>query len=75
MAGPVMVKSGLEAAEKKEMLMILYINSPNPDFFTDFYKDYVRCCTDTLSLVMSLTAQLDAGTQFARVSPLTSRST
>jgi len=70
-AGPVIVKSGVPNAEKREMAMILYVNSPEPECFGDAHRDVMKCCTDTLSLFLSVVAQLGTGTQIAAILPLT----
>ncbi len=70
-AGPVIVKSLSEATEKKEMLMILYVNSPVEGCFADSHRDFMRCCTDTLSMFLSLAAQLEAAARITKISPLT----
>lgn len=74
MAGPVVLKSsdGTADNEKKEMFMILYVNSPNEDVFVDDYRDYLRVCTDTLSMFFSLAAHMDGEAKMVRsISPLT----
>lgn len=58
MAGPIIIKTVASGVEKKEMLMILYVNSPTEGCFAEYHKDFLRCCTDTLSLYLSLALQV-----------------
>lgn len=71
MAGPVIIKSVANRDEKKEMAMILYVSSPTADCFGDPHRDFMKCCTDTLSMFLSLASQLDGGLRIARGRPLT----
>lgn len=62
MAGPIIVKSWSEKEirERRELYMILYVNSPVANVFCEHHEDYLRCCTDALSLFCSLVNQMSA---------------
>lgn len=56
LAGPIMVKARDPDGNQKrsEMFMILYVNSPRENEFQEIDEEFVRCCTDTLSLFFSM---------------------
>ncbi|MDZ4685743.1 MAG: hypothetical protein SH850_11810 [Planctomycetaceae bacterium] len=62
MAGPIIMKSWSEkeGRERRELYMILYVNSPVENVFCEHHEDYLRCCTDALSLFFSLVNQMMA---------------
>jgi len=68
--GPIMIKSGnpLTASEKRELYMILYVNSPEENAFSTGDEYYMRCCTDVLSLFFSMASKMMEETGFGLVS-------
>ena len=62
-AGPIIVKSGNpKGRHAHELFMILYVNSPEKNAFSERYNNYMRCCTDVLSLFFSMANKLMEGT-------------
>ncbi len=56
MAGPIILKGAPKSGE--QMPMVLYLNSPTPDVFGSDLEPYMKCCTDSISLVLNTLAEI-----------------